>query len=62
MNIVLCALVEKTGLGPKHWFKKIKDLEQINDIVYVIFESPFVEQLFFEEDVISFLEHMDFDS
>ncbi len=61
MNFVLCALVEKTGESLKYWLNRIQDLAQpMDDIALAIFKHPLVDQLLFEEDVVSFLEHGDF--
>ncbi len=61
MNFVLCALGEKTGQSPQHLSKKLLELGPVDGIILTIFQSPFVQQLLFEEEIISFLEHGNFD-
>ncbi len=60
MDFLLCVLVSKTNLGPSIWHERIMNFQNMEEIVNIIYNCNYTQQLLFEEEIILFLENSNY--
>ncbi len=60
MDFLLCALVSKTNIKQSIWYNRFTKFQYMEEIVGIIFNGIFTQELLMEEDIISFLYNSNF--